>query len=118
MAKKSDQNHFVVTFRDPREVKDVKIQSVKARKIEDSSLGLSFIAISDFVFGQHAVVLDPNDEALKKRLENVKTLHLSIYSVLSIEEIGVENKGLSFAQDKTKLLAFPNTPADAPRPTM
>ena len=53
----------------------------------DSTLGLSFIRISGFVFDTGSLVVKPSEEQLKKKLENVKSLHLSIYSIISIEEL-------------------------------
>jgi hypothetical protein len=77
--------------------------------VTDSSLGLSFIAVSGFVFSSSTLVVNPEEEDLKRRLGNVKTLHLSIYTVISIEEIGTSHKGLQFKKDKSNLLVLPGT---------
>ncbi len=101
---------FVITYRDP---KKGEIVSIKAKNVTDSSLGLSFIAISDFVFDTGTLVVNPAEEDLKKRFEGVKTLHLSIYSILSIEEVGPDHKGLRFKKDKSNLLVLtPQVPTD------
>ncbi|MFP4158955.1 MAG: DUF1820 family protein [Desulfobacterales bacterium] len=95
--------YFVITYREPREA---KILTLKARTVTDSSLGLSFIAISDFVFSTSGLVVNPAEEDLKKRLENVKSMHLSIYTIISIEEVGAEHEGLSFKKDKSNLVVL------------
>ena len=65
---KENKTYFVVTYRD---AKEDKIVECKAETIQDSSLGLSFISISDFVFTSlNSVVVDPSEEYLQKRLEN------------------------------------------------
>ncbi len=107
MAKKTDKTFYLVQYRDPR---DGSHQSLKAKKIKDSSLGLSFIAISDFVFEENSVLVNPDEEAKKLMFENVKTLHLSIYSILSISEIGEHQKDLKFKHDKSNLLILSNEP--------
>lgn len=81
--------------------------SLKAKTIRDSTLGLSFIAISDFVFETESMVVNPVEEQMKARFENVRSLHLSIYSIISIEEVGPDHEGLSFKKDRSNLVAFP-----------
>ena len=84
-SKKSD-SYFVITYRDPREG---SIVTLKARTIRDSTLGLSFISISDFIFETDGIVVNPTEEQLRVRFENVRSFHLSIYSIISIEEVGM-----------------------------
>lgn len=103
MAKKSNKTYYIITYREP-EVG--KVVSLKANTVSDSSLGLSFIAISDFIFDTASVVVNPAEEDLKKRFEGVKTLHLSIYTIISIEEVGADHKGLSFQKDKSNLVVL------------
>ena len=104
MSQDKNNTHYIVTYRDPR---DGKVLSLKARKIHDSSLGLSFVSISDFVFESNSLLLNPAEEDLKKRFESVRSLHLSIYTILSIEEVGLEHQGLLFDKDKSNLLVMP-----------
>lgn len=104
---KKDIPLYLIHFRDP---KDGEMVSLKAHSITDSSLGLSFVRISDFVFDLSSVVVKPSEEQLAKRLENVKSLHLSIYSIISIEELGKEHKGLHFIKDKSNLVVLPTEP--------
>ena len=107
MSNSIKDTYYLVTYRDP---KDGQTVSLKAKKVTDSSLGLSFIALSDFIFESDMLVVNPAEEDLKKRFSSVKTIHLSIYSVLSIEEIGLEQKDLTFEKDKSNLVVFPGTP--------
>lgn len=113
MSEKKDDTYFLVSYRDP---KDGQIVSLKARKISDSSLGLGFIRISDFLFHTEGLVVQPVEEQLKKRFENVKSFHLSIYSIVSIEELGMKHEGLKFKNDKSKVLAFPDSSSFTPPP--
>jgi len=74
---------------------------------------LSFIAISDFVFDNNTLIMNPQKKNMKRRFAEVKTLHLSIYTVLSIEEVGPQHAGLRFKKDKSKLLVLPGSSAPA-----
>lgn len=105
-TKAKDKTHYVITYRDP---KDNKIVSLKAGRVTDSSLGLSFIAIADFVFSSSMLVVNPEEEDLKRRLTDVKTLHISIYTIISIEEVGPAHRGLRFKKDRSNLLVLPGT---------
>jgi hypothetical protein len=104
--------HFVITFRDPR---SSEIKTLRARSVSDSQLGLSFVAISDFVFEPDSVIVNPEEEALQSRLENVRSLHLSIYAILSVEEVGTTHSGLEFTHDRSNLVVLPTQGGDAPR---
>ena len=110
MPSKKKDSCFIITYRDPVSEKQL---SVKAATVADSTLGLSFIAVSDFIFDQGALVVDPQEEDMKRRFEDVKTLHLSIYTVLSIEEVGSQHKGLRFKKDKSNLLVLPGNSGPA-----
>lgn len=101
------ETYFIVTFRDQEKSGSEKAMSVKVKTVTDSNLGLSFIRLSDFIFSGHSIVLDPTQEALKARFEKTKSLHLSLYQIISIEEVGSEHQGLTFDQDKNNLLTLP-----------
>ncbi len=103
MTGKKNKTLYTVNYRDP---KDGSAKSIKVRKIEDSPLGLSFVAISDFVFESNPVLIDPNEEARKLEFEKIKTLHLSIYSIQSISETGNNEKCLSFKNDRSHVLVL------------
>jgi len=112
MAKKTEKTFFLIHYRDPR---DGLHQSIKAKKIKDSSLGLSFVAISDFIFDTNSILVNPDEEAKKVEFEKVKILHLSIYSILSVSEVGEHSKNLSFKNDKATLLHLNNDNTERPR---
>ena len=101
MAKKKEETFYLISYRD---AKDAKVLTLKAKIVTDSSLGLSFVAISDFVFDTKSVVINPEEEDQKRQFEGVKTLHLSIYTIISIEEVGENHKGLKFKKDKSNLV--------------
>ncbi len=103
MSKRS-KSYFEVHYRDPVEE---KIVTLKAAKIEDSSLGLSFIRLSDFFFDTSSLVIKPEEENMQKRFERIKSLHLSIYSIVSIAEVGKEQESLSFQNDRSNLVVLP-----------
>jgi len=101
---RKEDTYFIISYRD---TKEDKIIECKAKTIMDSTLGLSFVAISDFVFTSlNSVVVDPTEEYLQKRLENVKSLHLSIYNIISVEEVGMGHDGLKFQNDRSNLLVL------------
>lgn len=109
MSERKEETFYLVNYRDP---KDGQIISLKAREISDSSLGLGFVRISDFIFHTDGLVVQPTEEQLKKQFENVKSFHLSIYSIISIEELGMKHIGLNFKNDKSKIISFnPHPPA-------
>lgn len=103
MARKKEETMYLITYRN---AKDGKVVTLKAKTVTDSSLGLSFVAISDFLFDTKSVVINPEEEDQKRRFEGVKTLHLSIYSIISIEEVGEDHKGLKFKKDKSNLVVL------------
>ncbi len=111
MAKKTEKTYYLVHYRDPRNGSHL---SIKAKKIGDSSLGLSFVALSNFVFETSSILVNPDEEARKLEFENVKTYHLSIYSILSISEIGEHKGSLKFEKDKSNLLILNNEPSGSP----
>jgi len=115
---KPSKSYFEVHYRDPVEE---KIVTLKAAKIEDSSLGLSFIRLSDFFFDTSSLVIKPEEENMQKRFERIKSMHLSIYSVISIAEVGEEQESLSFQNDRSNLVVLPGTkppqdPSDKGKP--
>lgn len=97
--------YYLLSFRDPKENKPV---TLKVKTIGDSNLGISFIRISDFIFDTKGTIVDPNEENLRLRYLHTKSLHISIYSIISIEEVGADHPGLRFDLDKSKLLILRN----------
>lgn len=103
---KKEPSTYLVTYRDQ---KDGSVVSLKVRAIEDSSLGLGFISLSGFIFEQESILVQPEEEAKRKKFENIKTLHLSVYSIISIAEMGLETPKLAFKNDKSNLLMMPSS---------
>ena len=101
MSKSTEETYFVITYREPEEG---KVLNLKAKTVTDSSLGLSFISVSDFIFDTGALVVNPAEEELKKRFEDVKALHISIYMIISISEKGTGSRKLEFKKDKSNLV--------------
>jgi len=60
---KKKETFYIITYRDPEEK---KVRTLKARAVADSSLGISFVAISDFVFDTDSLVVNPEEETRKK----------------------------------------------------
>jgi hypothetical protein len=102
---------YVVSYKDP---KDGTIVSLKVKSISDSTLGLSFVALSGFLFESSTILVNPEEESMKKKFENIKTLHLSIYSVISIAEMGTETPRLAFRNDKSNLFVLQQPPTQSP----
>jgi hypothetical protein len=95
--------HYVVTWRDAR---TNDIVSVRARKVGDSPLGLVFVSISDFVWETRSAIVNPTEDALARRFEHTKALHLSVHAIVSIEEVGPDHGGLTFEADRSKVVPF------------
>jgi hypothetical protein len=112
VGKKKSDGYFLVTYRDPL---TEKVAELKARSVDDSSLGLSFVRLSDFVFDTEALVVKPDEEAQKKRYESVKSLHLSIYAVVSVAEVGEPAAALSFQNDRSNLVVLPGARKPPPK---
>ena len=110
MSAQDQHNYYTVTYRDP---KDGNTVHLKAKSIKDSNLGLSFIFISDFILKGEgsSKIIDPNEEKLRNQLKGTKGIHLSIYSIIMIEEVGPSHDGLHFENDKGKILVLPSEPA-------
>ena len=100
----SDDTCYRITYRDAAAG---EVRTLRARSISDSGLGLSFVCISDFVFEHHSKLVTPADEALARQLEDVKSLHLSMYTIVCVEELGMNHQGLSFEHDRSRLLVLP-----------
>lgn len=99
-----EQTHFVVTYKD---AKENKVLTLKAKHIKDSSLGPAFVELSEFVFDSSALILNPADEEVKEHFKDVRRLHLSIYHIITIEEVGKSNRGFKFKKEKSNVVVLP-----------
>lgn len=102
------KSFFQVTYRNPEKLSEN--MTLKCQSIGDSSLGLGFISLSQFIFESNSIIVDPKEDQIRQKFQNTKSLHLSIHSIISIEEIGLENAGLHFINDKSNLLVLRNGP--------
>lgn len=110
MEAEKSKTYFIVTFRDLENTEKPQNITLKVKKISDSSLGLGFISLSGFLFSQNKSIIDPQEERRRERYENTKALHISLYHIISIEEVGLEQSGLNFVHDKSNVFIFqPNT---------
>lgn len=96
---------YVVTWKDPVEG---EVRRLRCARVEDSTLGLGFVCLAEFDLGSKGPLVDPRQEALKTQLADVKRLHLNVYSIVSIEELGDE---LELVHDRSKVVLLP-TPHD------
>ena len=101
-----NQSYFAVTYRNPEKLTENLTVNVKT--IKDSSLGISFVSLSDFLFSQKSIIVDPKEDQMRQRFEKTRSLHLSIHHIVSIEEKGLENEGLRFVNDRSNVLTLGN----------
>lgn len=98
--------HYAVTFRSP-ETGDVTI--LRARTVGDSDLGPGFICLSDLIFQTGSKLANPVEEALQEQYRTTRRLHLNVFSIQSIAEVGEEHPGLQLDADRTNLVVFPQS---------
>lgn len=92
-----------MTYRNPE---DSAVSTLKVRTVEDSDLGPGFICLSDFVWDRSRLA-NPTEEALKARFADTRRLHLSVFMILSIAEIGTDHPGLELENDRSNLVILP-----------
>ncbi len=64
-----------------------KIYEIYAKNVQQSSL-FGFIEIEDLVYGETSQILvNPNEDSLKKEFENTSRLFIPVHSIVRIEEI-------------------------------
>jgi hypothetical protein len=81
--------------------------TLRARKVTDSELGPSFLCLSDFVFSEGRLV-DPTQERLQRRFADTRRLHLNVFAIQTIEEVGTDHPGLTLDADRSKLILLPD----------
>ena len=80
---------------------------IYARKVSQGDM-YGFVEIEDIVFGEKStIVVDPNEEALKKEFASVKRLLIPYHSVSRIDEVEKEGKSkiISLAATHSELQA-------------
>jgi hypothetical protein len=84
-----------------------KAYEIYARKVSQAEM-YGFVEIEDIVFGEKsAIVVDPNEEALKNEFASVKRLLVPYHSVSRIDEVEKEGRA------KIVSLAVSNPDSDA-----
>lgn len=81
--------------------------TLRVRSVGDSELGAGFVCLQDFVFDTSSRLLNPAEEALRKRFESTRRLHLNVFSISSIAEIGSEHPGLQLATERPNIVVLP-----------
>ena len=80
------------------------------RRVEDSELGPAFVCLSQFVFDPGSRIANPAEESLARRFENTRRLHLNLFAIQSIAEVGVDHPGLQLEQDRPNVVVLPSGP--------
>ncbi len=104
MNDKARTNYYRVIYKDP--AKDA-VRTLKARTIRDSSLGPTFVELSEFIFDDSKLIVNPEEEELKEHYANVERLHLAIFNILTIEEIGPNPGGLKLSTERANVVVLP-----------
>jgi hypothetical protein len=94
----------VVTYRTPEE----GIATLRVRRVEDSELGPAFVCLSEFVFDTGSRIANPAEEQLARRFESTRRLHLNLFAIQSIAEVGVDHPGLKLDPDRPNVVVLPS----------
>lgn len=73
----------------------------------DSDLGPGFICVSEFLFDTTSRIANPTEEALKRRYEHTRRLHINVFTIQAIAEVGPEHPGLKLDTDRSNLVVLP-----------
>ncbi|MFN3604805.1 MAG: DUF1820 family protein [Leptonema sp. (in: bacteria)] len=64
-----------------------KIYEIFAKNVMQSNL-FGFLEIEDLIFGEKSnLLVDPNEDSIKKEFEHTKRLYIPIHSIIRVEEI-------------------------------
>lgn len=87
-----------------------KIYEIFAKNVLQSNL-FGFLEIEDLIFGEKSnVLVDPNEDSIKKEFENTKRLYIPIHSIIRVEEIDKE------VQLKPRVISLKENTASRPSP--
>lgn len=84
--------------------------TLKARSVGRSDLGAGFVCVSEFVFDTTSRLANPAEEALKRRFDGMRRLHLNVFTIQSIAELGVDHPGLKLEppdSDRANVVVLP-----------
>jgi hypothetical protein len=98
------ERHYEITYKSPE---DGQPTTLRARTVGDSELGVGFVCVEDFVFDTRSRLLNPAEESLKKKLEHVRRLHLNVFTIQVVAEVGLDHPGLQLAADRPNLVVLP-----------
>lgn len=99
-----DDVYYEITFRSPD---SGTLTTLKAGTVGDSDLGAGFICLSELLFETSSRVANPAEEALAARYKDTRRLHLNVFSIQTIAEVGASHPGLTLDTDRSNLVAFP-----------
>lgn len=60
------------------------------------------------MFDSPSRLVDPASEALARRFENTRRLHLNVFTIQSIAEIGVDHPGLKLDPERGNVVLLPS----------
>jgi hypothetical protein len=87
------------------------------RRVEDSELGPGFVCLSQFLFDTDSRIANPAEEELARRFERTQRLHLNLFSIQSIAEVGDPRglvggppSGLKLDQERPNVVVLPSPP--------
>jgi hypothetical protein len=89
---------------------------IYARKVHQGEI-YGFVEIEEIVFGERsAIVVDPNEEALKNEFASVKRLLVPYHAIGRIDEVEKEGqaKVIALTTSKTETVANPPLPPAKP----
>lgn len=112
MAKQIAKHLYKVIFHNQD-----KVYEIYAERFSESDV-FGFIEIESIVFGEtYSVVVDPNEERLKKEFCDVKRFFVPVHSIIRIDEVA--KQGISKVQDiktapTTTITPFPYASKNRP----
>lgn len=90
---------------------------IYARKVSQAEM-YGFVEIEEIIFGEKsAIVVDPNEEALKKEFASVKRLMIPYHSVSRIDEVEKEGQAKIISLTVSNTDVGVNLPLPPHKPT-
>ena len=92
-----------------RFINEDKVYEVYAKHVFQGSL-YGFVVIEDLVFGENGgIVVDPQEERLKREFEGVKQTHIPMHAVLRIDQVSKQGVSkVSSVAGSNKVTSFPS----------
>ncbi|MDH4247496.1 MAG: DUF1820 family protein [Deltaproteobacteria bacterium] len=86
-SKAKEKTYFKVTFTSEDEV-----YQVCARKVDNSDV-MGLVELSEFIFPEGGLVINPGEERLRKEFEGIKRTWVPYHAILRIDEISDKRAG-------------------------